>query len=245
MRQGKFGVHGSICSCNCMICFPRAGGVTCAATECTFQSLTTLWESLQCPRPVDSVFHNKKCLCGLCGQCGTKRIALCPYEENENASITFKVFVDVETGEVDEEGHTTKRKDLVVRNVGIKSFISLFRDKLTTFIKHNYTYRWQADQFKECLQNFPNDAVVSVVDFAENYSFKVQNEIQSMHWYSNQVTILVHICYICSTTGDIKKSTHFYISDDKTHDTLFVQHCFSLHMGWLKEQNCNLKRHWV
>ena len=104
-----------------------------------------------------------------------------PYEESGNASITLKVFVNAETGELDEEGHIKNRKDSIVWNVGIKSFISLFRDKLTTFIKHNYTCRWQSDQFKECLQNFPNDVVVLVVDFAENFLFKVQNEIQSMH----------------------------------------------------------------
>ena len=45
------------------------------------------------------------------------------------------------------------------------------------------------------LLRFPDDVVVSVVDFAENYAFKEQNEVQSMHWYSSQVTIFVHITY--------------------------------------------------
>ena len=38
---------------------------------------------------------------------------------------------------------------------------------------------------------------------------------------------------------------NFFISDDKVHDTLFVQHCFMLHFGWLKEQSISIKSHWV
>ena len=91
---------------------------------------------------------------------------------------------------------------------------------------------------------FPNDVVVSVIDFAENYSFKMQNEIQSMHWWSTQVTILVHITYVRNLTGSIEKTLHFYISDDKQHDTLFVQHCFMLHDMWLKQQGHRLRYHW-
>jgi hypothetical protein len=34
--------------------------------------------------------------------------------------------------------------------------------------------------------------MVSIVYFVENYSFEVQNEVQSMHSY-DQVTIIVHI----------------------------------------------------
>ena len=149
--------------------------------------------------------------------------------QNDNFMVTVKVFVGLEMQEMDEDGQRKKRKDLAIQRIGCSSFISLMKEKLTKFIKHNYIYRWQADQFRQCLQNFPDDVIVSVVDFAKNYSFKIQNEIQGMHWYSSQITIMVHICYVRSTMGDIQKTLHFYISDDNVHDTLFVQHCFLLH----------------
>jgi hypothetical protein len=60
----------------------------------------------------------------------------------------------------------------------------------------------------------------------------MQNEIQSMHWHSFQVNILVHITFwVDPTSGEgnddkkIIKETYFYVSDDKDHDTLFVQYC--------------------
>ena len=96
------------------------------------------------------------------------------------------------------------------------------------FIHHNFIYRWKAEQIKECILQFPEDVVVSVVDFAENYTFKEQNEVQTMHWYFDQVTIFVHITYVC-VANVVNKYYHFYIFDNKCHDTLFDQHCFVLH----------------
>ena len=84
--------------------------------------------------------------------------------------------------------------------------MSLFVVSLGKFIKHNFIYSWQAHQFKNCISDFPNDVVVSVVDFAENYTFKQQNEIQSMHWCSVQVTIFVHITYFRVSGEILKKS---------------------------------------
>jgi hypothetical protein len=63
-----------------------------------------------------------------------------------------------------------------------------------------------------------NDTMVSIIDYAENYSFKVQSEVQSMHWYSYQVTILVHIMWVRNSNPDPEDEStrsimtyHFYI----------------------------------
>jgi hypothetical protein len=57
-----------------------------------------------------------------------------------------------------------------------------------------------------------------------------------MHWTSQQVTILVHLTYRLNPTHNVAKphtkftkESHFYISDDREHDTLFVQHCMLMH----------------
>lgn len=50
------------------------------------------------------------------------------------------------------------------------------------------------------MDNFPLDTILSQIDFAENYSFEMQNEIQSMHWHSFQITILVHITFSVDQT---------------------------------------------
>ena len=93
------------------------------------------------------------------------------------------------------------------------------------------------------MKNLVPHEIVFVLNFVENYSFKEQNEIQSQHWFSFQVTILVHITFSLNPNWDsinlasrILIEYHFYISDDKTHDNLFVQHCFSLYWNFLSVQ---------
>ena len=81
--------------------------------------------------------------------------------------------------------------------------------------------------------NLPGWIIVSHIDFAENYEFQIQNEVQSMYYMSEYVSLLVHITLqkISDGEGELvtKKHTHYYISDDKKHDSLFVQHCLLLH----------------
>jgi hypothetical protein len=71
--------------------------------------------------------------------------------------------------------------------------------------------------------------MVFVVDFAKSYGFEVQNEIQSVHWHTYQMSILVHICFYWNLTpypydedSWILTEYHFYISDDKKNDFKFV-----------------------
>ena len=65
-----------------------------------------------------------------------------------------------------------KHKDLLIKQMGCKEFTSFLQDHLTAYIKHNFVAKWQSQQFKECIWRFPREDVVSIIDFAENYSFK-------------------------------------------------------------------------
>ncbi len=70
-----------------------------------------------------------------------------------------------------------------------------------------------------------------------------------MHWHNYQVTILVQICWMRNLNLDLQNEDsktimiyHFYVSDDKTHDSVFVQHYLLLHWqdtmkdGWRQKQ---------
>jgi hypothetical protein len=43
----------------------------------------------------------------------------------------------------------------------------------------------------------------------------------------------------------IIKESHFYINDDKEHDSLFVHHCLIMHWRWLIDQGVKPKHHIV
>ena len=79
--------------------------------------------------------------------------------------------------------------------------------------------QWQDEQFKLCRDTFPLGTILSVVDFAENYSLQPQNEIQSQYYHLEQVSRMVHITYRHGPDSTeenhmILKESHFYISDD-------------------------------
>ncbi len=40
---------------------------------------------------------------------------------------------------------------------------------------------------------------------------------------------------------EILKEVHYYISDEKEHDTLYVQHAFKLNGKFLRDKGCFLK----
>jgi len=119
-------------------------------------------------------------------------------------------------------------------------------------VKHDFYARWQEEQYQNCLKTFQKGTIVSSIDFAENYTFAVQEEVQSLHWDNRQITILVLITYrhqhdreeddpvVFNSNGEpitkfMEADYHFLIFDDNSHDTLFVQHCLEFHFQWMKE----------
>jgi hypothetical protein len=131
----------------------------------------------------------------------------------------------------------------VYKNTTSNEFIEYLQPKLQHFVKHNFIARWENKHFKQCIKYFPTNIVVSIVDFVENYNSKVQNKVQSMHWHTYQISILVHISFCHNLAPNpydedskILSKYHFYISDHCKHDLEFVQHCFKLHWQYMGEQ---------
>ena len=74
-------------------------------------------------------------------------------------------------------------------------FIPYFRRKIQYNIQHVHMARWQDGQFKLCRDTFPLGTILSVVDFAKNYTLQLKNEIQSQYYHLEQVSIMIHITY--------------------------------------------------
>ena len=89
----------------------------------------------------------------------------------------------------------------------------------------------------------------------ELYIWSTQ-KIQSEYYHSDQVSIFVHVLYRHSqhnvddieSTNDnrhVIKECHFYISDDRTHDTYYVEHCFDIIYGSLKTHRVVMNENWI
>ncbi len=173
---------------------------------------------------------------GDCDLCGVDNMAICPIEE-DGSSITLVKWKHFSMGQIITKRKVEKKRlQLVDKSTVSSELIAYLKSKLQFFVGHNFVTRWQDKMFKSCLENFLVDTLVSIVDFVENYTFEIQNEVQSMHWHSYQVTIIVHISWMRNPHPNLHDETtktlmkyYFYISDDKSHDNYFVQHCLLLH----------------
>ena len=191
MRSSKEGLHSS-CSCTCFDVYGTRG--LCKAHLHVFKRLTTLWTSILCAKDDLSIWHKQDCLLGTFRNCGVKLLCFCPIELTCEQPVKWKRYGYKVVGTI-VEGHPRKATILEYRETKPSELIDYLKPKLQAFVLHNYISSWQDFQFKELFTSVPSDTLISCVDFSENYTLKIQNEIQSMHWHNEQITILVHITY--------------------------------------------------
>lgn len=177
----------------------------------------------------------------------------CPREMSvtTNELVKWRCFEQKVVGVHEDTGYEKKRITEVFKQTTPGEFVTYFKKKVQQFVTHNFIARWQDGECRRMMDNVPCGVLISHIDFAENYTFAIQNEVQSMHWFSSSITILVHITLFKapptddSEEGELIKHTHYYISDDKKHDSLFVQHCLLLHWKWLLAAGMKPSEHWV
>lgn len=65
-------------------------------------------------------------------------------------------------------------------------------EKLTS---HSYISRAQTSYLQKRKDNLDNNSAIVLLDFAENYSFVVQDEVQAFHWNNVQATLHPIVIY--------------------------------------------------
>jgi hypothetical protein len=79
---------------------------------------------------------------------------------------------------------------------------------------HLFTATWQYQQLGNIKENIPDNWVIMIQDFAENYRTFYQDEIQSAHWQYEQATVHPVICYYqCQEKGcrgNCNREYHMY-----------------------------------
>ena len=86
-----------------------------------------------------------------------------------------------------------------------------------------------------------NEGIV-LGDFAENYQFLIQDEIQSYHWSKEYCTLHPLVLYYLGPDGSLQHESFCFISDDNTHDTSFVYKLQSMFINHLKLNHPNINK---
>ena len=112
------------------------------------------------------------------------------------------------------------RSNLIDVHLAMKDIISDFLDKPDALLPHHFSYKHQERFFKEKKESLGPNQCVIIMDFAENYTFIVQNAVQSFHWNNAQATIHPFVIYYKNGNGTLEHQSLAYISDEVRHDVV-------------------------
>jgi hypothetical protein len=160
------------------------------------------------------------CMEGTCGNCPGMR-SLQPDEILRSREVTWQQWTI-------EGGKTVK---IMIDGTVGRCFEELEK-QVPYFLNHTYVKRCQANAFsqeKESVRSNPGKIVIEV-DFAENYTAKSQNEIQSAYWSYTQVTIFT----VCAwEQGGVHSMA--IVSDYLSHDKYAVNTFLKLILDYLNK----------
>ena len=143
-----------------------------------------------------------------------KKVLVAGLEEQCVDSVSYKAWVSVD--------HTTL--------VTITQTADIFVDSLVEYLlklrKHDFIAKEQAAFLVEKKSSLQEGEIVVLGDFAENYSFVIQDAVQGFHWNNTQATIHPFVAYYYDAVrGEVCFLNFVIISDSLTHDSVAV-HCF-------------------
>ena len=80
----------------------------------------------------------------------------------------------------------------------------------------------QGHAFKTAKDQLNQDEGILVGDFAENYSFLVQDAAQGYHWNNSQCTLHPFVFYYKDSDSKLQHQSFCFISDGTKHSTAMV-----------------------
>ena len=173
-----------------------------------------------------------ECLLSRCSMCGkTDKLKFDLLEIFNRLAIdevTFKLWVNVD------------RTNLETIVKSTDDFVDDLIDKLSNLQRHSFIATQQSRFMREIKEGPVDGQVLVICDFAENYSFVLQDEIQGYHWTNSQATIHPFVVYHRfpvegNETNDLKEISFVVISDHLLHDTIQVYHFQCKLIEFLKE----------
>ena len=108
--------------------------------------------------------------------------------------------------------------------------------------KHSYLAKCQGQFLKTKKENVTRSEAIVLGDFAENYQFIIQDEIQGYHW--SKIYCIPHpvVIYILDNNGIVKHDSLCFISNDNTDDTAFVYEVQTKMAEYIKDKYPHIEK---
>lgn len=216
-------------------CILAGGSGTHSVCVCTIhQNLKLMFQGAKL-ESVQKKYSYRNCLAEIqCNppriQCYLGRCEECPGVEKLQSRLE-QHFDDKMTDRIEfKQWTTTDRATLETKVLSVDEFLALFLDNLPVVLLHDFTAKQQSIFLQKTKSMLKPGEFAVVGDFAENYSFVLQDAAQSFHWNNLQATIHPFVCYYVddATDGDntvVKPINHVsfvVVSESNSHDTVAV-----------------------
>ena len=171
----------------------------------------------------DKNYYLKKLLCDSSKRsCYLRECKSCPATQDLERSVLDN-FEERDLTEIRfEQWVSTDRCDLEKFVKPVEEFAAYFCEKLEKLVTHDFIKNQQSDFLKKAKSNLKTGEIVIICDFSENFSFVLQDAVQSHYWSNDQATIHPFEIYY-RESGELKHLSFIVISEVLKHDTIAVQ----------------------
>ena len=128
------------------------------------------------------------CCMAKCDECAPK------FQQLYDKLMTVFDENDIES-EIFKSCQSSNRTTLETYVKSEDEFANLVIEKLKKMHSHDFVSQQQAKFLKDLKENLGDCEVAVVADFAENYSFILQDAVQGYHWNNQQATIHLFVVY--------------------------------------------------
>ncbi|XP_060780327.1 uncharacterized protein LOC132888272 [Neoarius graeffei] len=136
----------------------------------------------------------------------------------------------------------TDRTALVTLQLPVSEFIPQVCKQFNDLRAHHFVAKAQSAFLRELKDTLPHDSAIVLLDFAENYSFIVQDAVQGHHWDNSQATLHPFCIYVKGASGNLVSISLCVISECLKHDTTTVHAFIGKVLAHLKQTLPHLKK---
>lgn len=150
----------------------------------------------------------------------------------EREKYTYKKVENGESKEV-----TTKKYLKKMKEGTATELIDSFNEKISQFRTHYYNMKTQQKQYRQCIEKLKPHEVLLLCDFSENYTCKLREEIQALHYGASKQQVTLH----CGIIYYMNKSESFCsVSDNLSHEPPGIWAHLLPVIRHMKQQNPNV-----
>ena len=160
---------------------------------------------------------NSDCMMRKCDKCPGRQVV-----ENKLAELFDQHEFDPEDTISYSQWVSTDRTTIVQCTDTVQELIERISAKVDDLTFHHYVKQQQSAYLSDLKKNLPSTEIIIQMDFAENYSFLVQDAAQSFHWNNLQATVHPLVIYFKSSQNELLHMNNVYISDYMSHNQLAV-----------------------